>query len=96
MKKIKSILLLLIGGLLALFFYENWVTAPCIRIFGHEIIQLNTSIIILTFFLIGFLLGILGHYTWIQRRRKKVAAASGDQKAPESQNSSQEEEKKQQ
>jgi uncharacterized integral membrane protein len=96
MRKIKSILLLVIGGFLALFFYENWVTAPCIKIFGKEIVQLNTSIIILTFFLLGFLLGIFSHYAWIQHRRKKVVRASGGQQAPESQNSGQQEEKKQQ
>ena len=50
MRKIKSILLLIVGGILALFFYENWVTAPCIRIFGKEVVQLNTSVIILYFF----------------------------------------------
>ena len=94
MRKIKSIVLLLIGGFLALFFYENWVTAPCIRILGQEVIQLNTSIIILTFFLIGFFLGILSHITWAQQRRKKVAPVSGGQKAPESQNPGQQEEKK--
>jgi hypothetical protein len=95
MKKIKSILLLLFGGILALFLYENWVNAPYIKIFGQEIIQLNTSIIIITFFLVGFFLGNLSHYTWIQQRRKKLAAASGNQKTPESQNANQQEEKKQ-
>ena len=94
MRKIKSILLLMVGGILALFFYENWVTAPCIKIFGQELVQLNTSIIILTFFLLGFFLGILSHFTWTQQRRKKILPASGEQKAPESQKPSQQEEKK--
>lgn len=95
MRKIKSFLLLLIGGLLALFFYENWVKAPCIKIFGQEIVQLNISIIILSFFLLGFFLGIVSHFTWTQQRRKKISPVSGDQKAPESQNPGQQEEKKQ-
>jgi uncharacterized integral membrane protein len=94
MRKIKSILLLMVGGILALFFYENWVTAPCIKIFGQELVRLNTSIIILTFFVLGFLLGILSHFSWIQQRRKKNSAVSGEQKAPESQKAGQQEEKK--
>ncbi len=93
MRKIKSILLLMVGGILALFFYENWVTAPCIKIFGQELVQLSTSIIILTFFIIGFFLGILSHFTWSQRR-KKISPVSGEQNAPEPQKSSQQEEEK--
>jgi hypothetical protein len=91
MGKIKSIVLILIGGFLALFFYENWVTAPCIRIFGKEIIQLNTSIIILSFFALGFILGALTHFAWIQRRRKNSEPVSGEQQAPETQSPSQQE-----
>ncbi len=94
MKKIKSLLLLLIGAVLALFLYENWITAPYIKIFGKEMIQLNISLIILIFLALGFLLGMLSHFAWIQQRRKNLRMASGEQKAPESQNPSQQEEKK--
>lgn len=94
MRKIKSILLLMVGGILALFFYENWVKAPCIRIFGQELVQLNTSIIILIFFLMGFFLGIISHLSWTQQRRKKISPVLGEQKAPEPQKPGQQKEEK--
>jgi hypothetical protein len=92
MGKIKSILLLLIGAFLALFVYENWVAAPYIKLFGKEVIQLNISIIIVIFFALGFILGVLSHLAWIHRRRKTAAAiTSKEEKAPESQNPDQQE-----
>jgi capsular polysaccharide biosynthesis protein len=95
MNKIKSILLLLIGAVLALFLYENWVVAPHIKLFGKEIIQLNISLIIIIFLVFGFFLGIFSHFAWVQKRRKNTRLASGEQKAPESQSANQQEEKKQ-
>jgi uncharacterized membrane protein YciS (DUF1049 family) len=85
MGKIKSILLLLIGAFLAIFIYENWVAAPYIKLFGKEIIQLHISMIILVFFTLGFILGIVSHLAWIRRRRKTAALASKEEKAPEPQ-----------
>ncbi len=94
MGKFKSLLLLLIGALIAIFIYENWVTAPYIKLFGREIIQLNISIIIIVVFALGFIFGWLSHFGWTRNRRKKTAGlASGDEKVPDSQSPTQQEEK---
>jgi uncharacterized integral membrane protein len=93
MGKIKSLLMLLIGAILAIFIYENWVTAPYIKLFGREVIQLNISIIILLFFALGFMLGMLSCFAWTRNRRKTAEPASGEEKAPESQSPTQQEEK---
>ena len=71
MGKIKSILMLLIGAFLAVFIYENWVAAPYIKLFGREMIQLNISIIIISFFALGFILGWLSRFSWTRRSPKK-------------------------
>jgi hypothetical protein len=93
MAKIKSILLLLIGAVGAVFIYENWVVAPYIKLFGRELIQLNISVIIMAFFLLGVSLGWLGCYSW-SRSRRKNAAASREEKAPEPQSPTQQEAQK--
>jgi type VI protein secretion system component VasK len=92
MTKIKSILMLLIGAVLAVFIYENWVAAPHIKLFGKELIQLNISVIILVFFSLGFILGWLTCFSW-RRAQRKSAAALSEQKAPEPQGSTQHEAK---
>ena len=93
MGKIKSLLMLLIGAILAIFIYENWVAAPYIKLFGREVIQLNISIIILLFFALGFMLGMLSCFAWTRSRRKTAEPASGEEKVPESQSPTQQEEK---
>jgi uncharacterized membrane protein YciS (DUF1049 family) len=90
MGKIKSILMLLIGAVLAVFIYENWVAAPYIKIFGRELIQLNISVIIIAVFLLGFIIGWLSCYSWSRTRRKNVEA-SREEKAPEAQSPTQQE-----
>jgi hypothetical protein len=94
MGKIKSLLMLLIGAFLAIFLWENWVAIPYIKLFGREVIQLNISIIILLFFALGFMLGMLSCFAWTRSRRKTVEPALKEEKAPESQNPTQQEEKK--
>jgi heme/copper-type cytochrome/quinol oxidase subunit 2 len=94
MGKIKSVILILVGAFLSLFIYENWVAAPYIKLFGREIVQLNISIIILIFSVLGFILGILTHLAWIHRRRKTAAMALGGEQAPEAQSPEQQEENK--
>ncbi len=93
MGKIKSILMLLIGAFLAIFIWENWVETPYIRLFGREIIQLNISIIIISFFALGFILGWLSHFGWTRRRQKTAGLTSREEKAPESKSPTQQEEK---
>jgi uncharacterized integral membrane protein len=93
MGKIKNLLMLLIGAILAIFIYENWVTAPYIKLCGREVIQLNISIIILLFFALGFMLGMLSCFAWTRNRRKTAEPASGEEKVPESQSPTQQEEK---
>jgi uncharacterized membrane protein YciS (DUF1049 family) len=92
MTKIKSIIMLLIGAVLALFIYENWVVAPHIKLFGRDLIQLNISVIIIVVFFLGFLIGWLSCFSW-RRTRRKNALASRQEKAPESQSSNQQEAK---
>jgi hypothetical protein len=93
MGKIKSILMLLIGAVLAVFIYENWVAAPYIKLFGRELIQLNISVIIIAVFFLGFIIGWLSCYSW-RRTRRKNTMASGEEKTPESQDPAQQEAKK--
>lgn len=90
MGKVKGVLLILIGAVLAVFIYENWVLAPHIRLFGRELFQLHTSVIILGFFFLGFLSGVLGCYGWT-RARRKAAEASGQEQPPETQGPAQQE-----
>ncbi len=85
--------MLLIGAILAVFIYENWVTAPYIKLCGREVIQLNISIIILLFFALGFMLGMLSCFAWTRSRRKTAEPASGEEKVPESQSPTQQEKK---
>jgi hypothetical protein len=84
MGKIKSILLLLIGAVLAIFIYENWVTAPYIKLLGREVVQLNISIIILIFFALGFILGFLSHLSITSKRRQSTGSSSETEKSPDS------------
>jgi uncharacterized integral membrane protein len=93
MGKIKNLLMLLIGAILSIFIYENWVTAPYIKLFGREVIQLNISIIILLFFAFGFMLGMLSCFALTRSRRKTAEPASGEEKVSESQSPTQQEKK---
>jgi Na+/H+-dicarboxylate symporter len=92
MTKIKSIITLLIGALLALFIYENWVAAPHIKLFGKELVQLTISLIIIIVFSLGLIVGWLGCLGW-RRARRRSAPVSGEEKAPEPQSGAQQEAK---
>ena len=94
MTKIKILLLIFITFLLTYFIIENSVSAPPIKLFGKELIQVQLSIIIIASFFMGLIFGWLSHFSWSRNRRKKIGLASGEQKAPESPNSNQQEEKK--
>lgn len=83
MGKVKSVVFLLLGAILAIFLYENWVPAPVIKIFGKEIGTLSNSLIIIIFFLLGFLSGSLICLAWFRRRARLTAASSAPQNAPE-------------
>jgi len=84
MSKIKAVLFLVIGGMVALFFYENWGLPLPIKLFGKDLLTLPGSLIILVTFVIGFLFGWLGHVSWRRQRTRKAqaAAASREQQPP--------------
>ncbi|AEB10230.1 lipopolysaccharide assembly protein LapA domain-containing protein [Desulfobacca acetoxidans] len=84
MAKIKIFLLILFTSLLTYFIIENSVLAPPIKVFGKELIQLHTSLIIIIFFVLGFILGWLGHVGWRHRRRKAAESSLGEEKIRES------------
>lgn len=94
MGKVKSILFLLFGALLAIFLYENWVPAPVIKIFGKEIVTISTSLVILICFLLGFLVGGLVCLSWSRHRRaaRLSQTDSAPQKTPETQKAQEQEE----
>ena len=85
MGKVKSVVFLLLGAVLAIFLYENWVPAPVIKIFGKEIGTLSNSLIIIICFVLGFLSGSLVCLAWCRRRDRLRAASSAPQQAPEAQ-----------
>ncbi len=85
MKKIKGIFLLLIGVVLGVFLYENWVAAPYFRFFGRDLVQLTISVIMIIFFSLGFITGALSFLAWAHRRQKNSQAALQQQEAPETQ-----------
>lgn len=93
MGKVKSVILLLLGGVLALFMYENWVAAPYIKLFGRELVQLQTSFIIIVVFFLGFICGWLGHFGWGRSRRSLADPALSQEDVPEPQSPQQQEEK---
>jgi hypothetical protein len=85
MRKFKSILLILLGGLLAIFLYENWIPAPHLKIFGKEIVQVNISLLIVVCLAFGGIFGFLSHVALSRSRKKKAPADLGEEKAPEPQ-----------
>lgn len=95
MAKVKIFLLISIAILLTIFISENTVIAPPIKLFGQQLFQVHTSIIIVSSFVIGLICGWLGHFSWSRSRRKTAELASSEQKVPEPQEQKQQEENKQ-
>ncbi|MGQ9920102.1 MAG: hypothetical protein ACUVRZ_02110 [Desulfobacca sp.] len=94
MGKIKSVVFLLLGAILAIFLYENWVPAPVIKIFGKEIGTLSNSLIIISCFLLGFLSGSLVCLAWSRRQARLTVASGASQQAPETHKAQQHDEEK--
>jgi hypothetical protein len=94
MAKIKIFLLILATFIITYFIIENSILAPSIKLFGKELVQLHTSVIILISFWLGLVFGWLSHFSWTRNRRKNVGPASREEKAPEPQTPTQQEEKK--
>ena len=92
MKKVKGVILLLIGVVLGIFLYENWVVAPSFRLFGRDLVQVQVSVIILACFALGFITGALSFLAWARRRQRNAAAASQEEQAPEPQQTAQKQE----
>lgn len=76
MNKVKVLLILVAGAVIGLFFYENWGLAIPIKLFGKELCSLPGSLIIMICFVLGFLMGWLGHVSWRRQRRRKAEAAT--------------------
>jgi hypothetical protein len=93
MAKIKIFLLILTTFVITYFIIENSVLAPPIKLFGKELAQLHTSVIILISFCLGLIFGWLSHFGLTRSRRKTAEPASREEKAPESQSPTQQEEK---
>ncbi len=74
MGKVKALLLFLLGGIIALFFYENWGLPLPIKLFGKELVTLPGSLIIMVTFLTGFIFGWLAHVGWRRQRSRKAQA----------------------
>ncbi|MBM4287986.1 MAG: DUF1049 domain-containing protein [Deltaproteobacteria bacterium] len=69
MGKIKALLLVLMGALLTVFFLENWVAAPPLKIFAKEVVELQTSLIIIICLALGFIGGWLSGFNQTRQRR---------------------------
>ncbi len=58
MSRFKAVVLLVFGAVLAVFIYQNWVYPnPAVRFLNFEFLPLPMSVILLGFFLLGFLAG---------------------------------------
>jgi uncharacterized integral membrane protein len=77
MTKMKAFWLLVVGALLAIFIIQNWQhPSPPVQFLGFQFLPLPQSVIILGFFLLGFLAGWV---TNIFRVRKSQQEAPPEQ-----------------
>jgi uncharacterized integral membrane protein len=68
MSKIKALWLLIAGALLAIFVIQNWqYPNPPIHFLGFQFLPFPQPVIILGFFLLGFLAGWLTHVFRIKK-----------------------------
>ena len=78
MTKIKALWLLASGALLAIFVIQNWQSPnPPVHFLGFRFLPFPQSVIILGFFVLGFLTGWLTHVF----RAKKFQAETPPEKA---------------
>lgn len=87
MRKVKSILLVVVGGLLAIFLYENWLSAGYLKMFGKELIQVNVSLLMVFCLALGGIFGFLGHLALSRSRKKPAPGDLAEEQAPEAQES---------
>ncbi len=92
MSKVKSVIFLVLGGLLAIFLYENWLPAPAIRIFGKELVTISNSLIIIICLTLGIMTGGIMGLMWSRRRERALLSQTGPEEAPEKQQHRQQEE----
>jgi len=73
MSKIKALWLLVCGALLAIFVIQNWQNPnPPVHFLGFQFLPLPQSVIILGFFVLGFLTGWLTHVFKVKKIRQEA------------------------
>lgn len=79
MSKVKGAVLFLLGALLALFAYQNWIyPAPPIRFLTFTFPPITHSLIIFSCLFVGFVVGWLVHFRKSRKAEKPAPASSPD------------------
>ncbi len=69
----KAFGLLFIGALLTIFIIQNWQQpSPPVQFLGYQFLPLPQSVIILGFFLVGFLAGWLTHVFLVRKSQQEI------------------------
>ncbi len=69
----KAFGLLVIGALLTIFIIQNWQQpSPPVQFLGYQFLPLPQSVIILGFFLVGFLAGWVTHVFIVRRSQQEI------------------------
>ena len=69
----KAFWLLVIGALLAIFIIQNWQhPSPPVHFLGFQFLPLPQSVIILGFFLLGFLAGWVTHVFRVRKNQQET------------------------
>jgi len=85
MTKVKGIMLLLLGILVAAFAWENVKPAPPLKLFGFDLMVLPTFIIVYSNLLVGFLAGWIAHALKVKRNRRAALESAQAPEHPDSQ-----------
>jgi|UniRef100_A0A7V6A3X0 uncharacterized integral membrane protein len=73
MTKVKALGFLVVGALLTIFIVQNWQQPnPPVQFLGYHILPLPQSVLILGFFLLGFLAGWVTHVFIVKKYRQEM------------------------
>jgi uncharacterized integral membrane protein len=73
MNKMKAFGLLVVGALLTIFIVQNWQQpSPPVQFLGYQFLPLPQSVIILGFFLLGFLAGWVTHVFIVRKSQQET------------------------
>ncbi len=79
MSKVKGAVFFLLGALLALFAYQNWIyPTPPIRFLTFTLPPITTSLIIFSCFLIGFVFGWMVRFRRSRKAERPAPVSSSD------------------